>query len=477
MTSRDPGERGVASGRQLLECVLTRTDHLAVDDFGSLVIERCRSADLIERYGSPLFVISESTLRANARRVMDAFSSRWPTDVNVMFAIKANNNLAVRRIMSDVGLGGDCFSEGEIYATLAGGADPTRVALNGSNKAPAALAEAVRHGMVINLDSREELSLVEKVASSLSRQARVTVRLRLSGEDYDLARAADPSLPDLRHFIDTEQVGSSLDVVQDLLQRALASESVNVLGYHFHLGRLSRLPAYHRWWSAGVATSVCQLLQRTGFAPAVVNIGGGYAREREPERGDAPLMNPHSIEDYAETVTTQLRQVFESEELDVPQLWLEPGRYLAGNAGVLLATVGTVKSDVGMTWLNVDASINDLPRVDNARWDYVLLPASAMDELAALTADVVGSLCVGRHLKVGALLPELQRGDVVAFLDTGAYSETASTQYNAVPRPATVLVRDDQSWVIKRRETVRDLFERHEVPDHLREPATELSTP
>lgn len=454
-------------GRSLLASVLTPTDHLQVDDGGHLMLEGCRAADLLAEHGSPLFVMSESTLRANARRVVAAFAGRWPAEVNVMFAIKANNNIAVRRVMSDLGLGGDCFSAGEIHATLAGGADPRRVALNGSNKAPAALAQAIEHGMVVNLDGQEELSVVAEVARSLGRRARVTVRLRLAGEDYDTARADDPTLPDLRHFVDTEQVGSSLTAACELLRGAMASEQLDMLGYHFHLGRLSRLPAYHRWWSAGVASLVVQLWRELGLVPTILNIGGGYAREREPERGDASLMNPYTIEDYAETVTTQLRPAFEGHGLAVPELWLEPGRYLVGNAGVLLSTVGAVKSDVGMTWVNVDASINDLPRVDNAGWDYVALPASAMDERAGPPADIVGSLCVGRHLKVGVRLPPLTRGDLVAFLDAGAYAETASTQYNAVPRPATVLVRGDQSWVVKRRETVQDLFERHEVPPHL----------
>jgi diaminopimelate decarboxylase len=216
-----------------------------------------------------------------------------------------------------------------------------------------------------------------------------------------------------------------------------------------------------------VAELVSVLQRDLGVTPEILNVGGGYARQREPERGDAPLMNPYTIEQYAEIVTSELLAVFDREGLPVPELWLEPGRYLAGNAGVLLCTVGTVKSDVGMTWVNVDASINDLPRVENAGWDYVALPASDMDAPAASPSDVVGSLCVGRHLKVGVPLPAVQRGNALAFLDAGAYAETASTQYNAVPRPATVLVRADRSWLIKRRETDRDLFDGHSVPSHL----------
>ncbi|MDT2006453.1 diaminopimelate decarboxylase [Rhodococcus opacus] len=455
------------SGRSILSSVLTHTDHLTVDDDGQLRIEGCAAKQLLEEHGSPLSVVSESTLRANANRVRLAFEDRWPAAVNVMFAIKANNNIAVRRVLSSLGLGGDCFSSGEIYATLAGGTDPSRVALNGSNKSTEAIAEAIERGIVINLDSMDELRLVEEIALTAGQRARVAVRLRLDGSKYDAARDRDSSLPDLRHFIDTEQVGSSRNAARDLLHAAMASERMLAVGYHFHLGRLSRLPAYYRWWSAGVAELVEELWRDTAFVPEILNIGGGYAREREPERGDETVMNPYTIEDYAETVTAQLRIVFERNDISAPELWLEPGRYLAGNAGLLLCRVGAVKSDVGMTWVNVDVSINNLPRVENAGWDYVALPASNMDAPAGSRSDVVGSLCVGKHLKIDIALPRLGRDDVLAFLDTGAYAETASTQYNAVPRPATVLVHENRSWVIKRRETIEDLFALQVVPAHL----------
>lgn len=451
----------------------TPTDRLSVDEDGHLLIEGSRAKDLLKAHGSPLFVLSEATLRANAVRVQAAFGERWPEAVNVMFAIKANNNLAVRRVMSDLGLGGDCFSEGEIYATLAGGADPARVAVNGSNKSSGALRRAIERGMVINLDSLEELDLVAEIVRATGQKARTTVRLRLSGADYDRARGADPELPDIRHFIDTEQVGSSVAVAQQLLVAALDTRGVEVVGYHFHLGRLSPLPAYHRWWSSGVAGLVSDLRTATGFEPKILNVGGGYARQREPEHGTSPLVNPHTIEEYAAVVTGELLAGLRTGGVSIPDLWLEPGRYLAGNAGVLLCTVGTVKKDVGMTWVNVDASINDLPRVENADWDYVALPASSMDRPVGNAVDVVGSLCVGRHLKVSVALPQLERGDVLAFLDAGAYAETASTQYNAVPRPATILVNGDRSWVVKRRETIEDLFDSHDVPPHLADVGTD----
>jgi diaminopimelate decarboxylase len=325
--------------------------------------------------------------------------------------------------------------------------------------------------MVIQLDSDPEVERVERLAAEMGRRARVAVRVRLDSAAYAVARARSEELPDLAHFIDTEQVGSSRSVATQILRRAMASPHLDVEGFHFHLGRLSRHPSYLHWWSAEVGELVVQISDALGYRPRILNIGGGYAREREPENVGGPLMNATTIEEYAEAVTSQLIRTMGGRLEDLPELWLEPGRYIAGNAGTLLSRVGVVKSDVEMTWVNVDASINDLPRVDNMSWDYVPLAADRMLEPSTAKVDIVGSLCVGRHLKTDGTMPPMRRGDMVAFLDAGAYAETASTQYNAVPRPATVLVRRGQSWLIKRRETVEDLFARQSVPEHLATPA------
>jgi len=147
--SRTPAQR--------LEAVLTQTDRLAVSPDGDLLIEDISATQLLEQFGSPLYAFSESTLRDNYRRIHRAFNDAWPGPVNIMYAIKANTNLAVRAILHQEGAGGDCFSEGELYATFKAGADPGKIALNGGYKSEASLRIAVERGIVVNIDAENEI--------------------------------------------------------------------------------------------------------------------------------------------------------------------------------------------------------------------------------------------------------------------------------------------------------------------------------
>ena len=138
---------------KILHRALVDSDRLSVSESGELTIEGHKATDLIERYGSPLFVLSDSTLRRNFWRIRSAFESEWTSDVNIMYALKCNPNFAVRAVMNEEGAGGDCFGLGELEATFAGGADPEKIALNGSNKSDSLIDRAIDLGVYINIDS------------------------------------------------------------------------------------------------------------------------------------------------------------------------------------------------------------------------------------------------------------------------------------------------------------------------------------
>jgi diaminopimelate decarboxylase len=165
------------NGRTALESVLTPTDELVAEPEGVLTIAGARADELVESYGSPLYVLSEPTLRANFRRLREAFASRWPARMVVLYAVKANNNLAVRALMHQEGAGGDCFGDGELHATFAGGADASIVALNGSNKLPDHIRTGLRLGVCFNVDDEEELELIDAAAAELGTRARVCLRI------------------------------------------------------------------------------------------------------------------------------------------------------------------------------------------------------------------------------------------------------------------------------------------------------------
>jgi diaminopimelate decarboxylase len=466
-----PTESGIAAqrGGDVLERVRVSSDRLTVADDGVLEIDGCAADALVAEFGSPLYVTAEETLRANYRRIASAFASVWPAGVNVLYAIKANNNLAVRAILAQEGAGGDVFGEGELYATLLAGADPALVVLNGPNKSFEHLRTAARLGACINVDAEDEIDYLEEIAESDGLRPRVGIRVRVTPDGYDP-----------QDSILVRPWGFSTDRTIELVRRILKRGVLELVGFHMHVGRHSQHPDYHRTCHRAFAESILAVSEETDFAPSLIDIGGGFARERdaealahyatrlEPVNGSDPFRNPYTPEDYAAAVAEVLLDAFAAGELPTPSLWLEPGRYICGNATVLLVTVGAVKQDAGLTWVNVDASINNLMRREIHGYHYEILPASRLHDPYTTCANVVGPLCTGGPLGSDVQLPSMRRGDIVAFLDAGMYAETLSTQLNGRPRPATVLVKGGDVELIKEAETVQDVFAHHRIPERLR---------
>lgn len=456
----------VPTTANVLKRLLTQSDRLSVSIDDELMVEEVGVRDLVARFGSPLFVLSDSTLRANYGRIRAAFEAAWPGSVNVMYAIKCNPNFAVRAVLHQEGAGGDCFGTGELEATFAGGADRDTIALNGSNKTAEALRRAVELGVYINLDDEEEIDRLAAIARDAGTRVRVNIRLKIVPESYsdyesDLIGFRGDIRPELRRW----KWGVTADVAERMIGRIGDQGELELTGYHAHLGRMSPVLDYRAAFDAEVGSTATALYRATGFAPAVIDIGGGWARERDPEsKRETP--NPYRIEDYAAASAEALLAPLLDAGMPVPALWLEPGRYIAGNAGVLVATVGAVKRDAGMTWVNVDASTNLMPLIgagDEGTRNMVIA-ATGMDRPLTLTADVVGPICIPSVLGQDCALPEVAHGDLIAILDAGMYAESDSHQLNCVPRPATVMVRGAKAAVIRAAETLDGLFANQRIP-------------
>jgi len=447
--------------------VLTQTDRLSVASSGDLMIEGCLAKDLLEQFGSPLYVVSETTLRKNYRRIQRIFSDLWPFPINVLYAIKANNNLAIRAIMNQEGAGGDCFGEGELHATFAGGADPSKIVLNGSNKSPSLLRKAVEMGVTVNIDAEDEIRFINEFAKELNKTARAKIRLKVYTKKYNAITTDYFGGSKLADYVRRVKWGFSLEAAEAVIQSILNSPHIDFLGYHFHIGRSSSDIHFTQTWAEALGEMAFELHHRTGFAPRVINIGGGWPRERDSESRSLEL-NPTPIEDYASAACSNLLMAFEKAQLPIPELWLEPGRYIVGNAVVFLATVGAIKNDMGLTWVNLDASTNNLVRIDTSQSAHHIFSATGMHREATERTILVGETCADSIFSSDCLLPPVKRGEPIVILDAGMYAETSSTQFNGIPRPATVLVNGTETEIIKARETVEDVFAKHRIPTRLR---------
>ena len=440
---------------------------IRVDDGGVLWIEGKAAPELAEEYGTPLYVTSEAQIRANVRRLRAAFETRWP-HVTLLYATKANANLAIRRVLVEEGVGGDCFGFGELTLSLRAGVPPDLLVLNGSNKQPAELRAAIEAGVTVNVDDPAELELVAELAKEFGRP--VDVCLRVLPFSYADPAALAPELAEIAADTSHDKWGMDRPTVVEVVPRAIASPWLRLRGLHLHVSRLRPTPEAFELAANLIVTCVAELHERFDWQPEVLDFGGGYPHERDPESGAAA--GSHAVgtpEEYAEAITFTLRAALADHSLLEPHLLLEPGRRLVSNATVLLTRVGGIKRlPTGSTiWVNVDASTNHCPRVPLQGYYYEIVHATRGLEVGKEAVSVVGPACVIDALGEERRLPSLIRGDLLAVLDVGGYAEALANQFNLLPRPASVLVNGADAELIRRRETLDDLLATQLVPPRL----------
>ena len=446
------------------------SEHIYVDDRGNLRVEGLAAADLAATLGTPLYVISEQQVHSNVEAITRAFRSRYPR-TEILFANKANNNPAVRTVFSQAGAGGDCFGYNELYLSILGGANPDLLVLNGSNKQEPELALAIESGTTITLDNLEELEIVEAIAARTRTIARVQPRTRLDLRPMDTVISDWPRGVPIGPGARGHKFGMHYEDVLESCRRALASDWMDLVGLHHHVGRWTNDPFLLQTVVREQVAWVARLRDELGWTPRQLDMGGGLAWGRPEGHGpDASDRTAPDYDAYAEAMIAALQEELARYAIPQPVLMLEPGRALASSIGILLSSVGAVKTWPGnKTWVNVDASQNHLPNILSANWYYHAVAVANADPTPAETreVDLVGPLCTFDTMGAARQMPPLRRGDIVAFLDTGAYGETKAALFNAQPRPATVLVNGDQVDVITERETLQDILSRFRIPPRL----------
>jgi diaminopimelate decarboxylase len=443
---------------------------------GRLQIEGCDAGALAERFGTPLSVISEDQLRRNARRFVRALTAAWPEGPSrVLPSIKANYTLAVRSALTQEGLGCDVFGPAELHAALAGGVPPALISVNGTGKTQALLERAVGIGARVTLDSVREIELVRAVARDLGRTAQV--RFRMRPRYLELRERSDFSQATVYETAQEYKPGIPTEELIPSGRDALAAPELDVLGLMSHLGRHRNDVETWRAYAASAGETVAELSAAwDGWQPREIDLGGGYAAPRDPNLwaygGDLSLPVAPDVGDVVEALAEGLRAGLAGRvPLAGVALEIEPGRALHADTGIHLARVVNVKQQrepLEWHWIESDTTemfLLDL-LVEHCRFPVVA--ATRMDEPAAEAADVVGCSCGFDVLARQVRLPPLEPGDTIAFLDTGAYEDACAANFNALPRPGIVLVTGADAVVVRRAETVEDVFARDVVPERLR---------
>ncbi len=484
---------------------------------GHLFVEECDCVELVSRFGSPLFVMSEDQLRRNVRRFRDAFQQGWPDGpVKVLPAAKANWISALHRILADEGCGCDIYSPGELTVALEAGMEPELISVNGVPKDESHIYRSVQAGVRITIDSVDEVDWIEKAADELDLVARV--RIRLKPPLYGFVEHSDfvaEGLVPTDMAVMVYKGGLAFDDVMAVAPRILRSNNVELMGFHQHYGRHNSSLRYWRELMRAFAREtgkICRALG--GFQPQEIDIGGGYPVPRDPfnartdysepfqlaafhalSRGmhlfasqgryrvmsriaDSIVKKPRqklapSIEDYARICTGTLMKELPKNGINTRGLMLqiEPGRGLFGNAGIHLTKVTNIKRlKDPIRWNVVIVDSTEFffagGRLEHNLHHYLF--ANKTDAAMVDKADIAGRSCFEDRIMPCVPIPDVEVGDTLAVLDTGAYQEVSMGNFNAIPRPPTVLVTRDRAAIIRRGETEEDVLSRDVIPDHLK---------
>jgi len=438
-------------------------DMLSIRD-NHLWVEACDTVALAEQFGTPLFVMSETQLRNNYRRIKSSFQKYWTCGaVQILPSIKANYTLAVRRVLVTEGAGCDTFGHGELSAALRAGTPAASVSLNGSAKDAGLIELAIKAGVSITLDSEREFDLVAAAADRVGQRARI--RLRLRPEYPDLLEPSDflPTLS-IRDAAQLYKPGIEPALAREIGQRALRIPALELTGLMAHLGRHSTSPdAWAKMARSFGQTAASLACAWHPWRPKELDIGGGFPAPRDPTSPKRCAAPP--LEDLARSTAEALRDSLSQNGLDPNGITLqvEPGRSVFADAGVHLTRVSHIKSQhrpIEQTWIEVDTTEMFLPDLFMERAQFVPVFASEAASKLHVTAHIVGISCNYDLIAQSVRAPTTRVGDVIAFLDTGAYQDAAASNFNALLRPATVLVREDRCALVKRRETLDDLFAR-----------------
>ncbi|GEA94276.1 diaminopimelate decarboxylase [Weissella viridescens] len=401
------------------------------------------ATDLAREYGTPLYVYDVPQMRQQMRDFKQAFENR-DVAYAVSYASKAFATVAMYEVVKQEGLHLDIVSGGELYTARRADFPMENISFNGNNKSAEELQMAIDYGVgTVIVDNFYELNLLEDL-------------LKQANKTQDVLLRVSPGISAHTHeYISTGQVDSKFgfDVdsgqMVEAVKLALASEHLNVLGLHAHIGS----QIFEEAGFQGVATRLVELAEQAGFVPKVLDVGGGFGIRYTED--DQPLPPTTLVDD----IITSIETATQARDLPMPEIWIEPGRSIAGPSGYSLYTVGSRKDLPGMRhYVAVDGGMGDNIRPALYQADYEAELAEPADDRETESVRLVGKYCESGDILIDEqTLPKLEPGDVVVMNATGAYGYSMASNYNRNPRPGVVFVENGQSQEVVQRETYADM--------------------
>lgn len=416
---------------------------------GSLHIGGVDTVELANQYGTPLYVFDEQVIRNACRDYKNSIDRYYDGNGMVLYASKAFSCKEMYRIANDEGIGVDTVSGGEIYTALSAGFPAENIFFHGNNKTNAELRFATEKNIGhIVIDDFEEINRLNSIAGEMGKTVKVMLRIKpgIDAHTHDFIKTGQNDCK----FGFTLETGEALEAAK----KAIAAENLNLTGFHCHIG--SQIFSTEPFCLAAnvMASFIARIANETGHTVSELNLGGGFGIRYTDK--DTPL--PYA--EFMQKVSAQLKYSCKELSLPVPKVYIEPGRSIVGPAGITLYTVGSIKTIPDIrTYVSVDGGMSDNPRYALYGAEYDAVITNKADQPKTFNATIAGKCCEsGDLIGENMMIQPPETGDILAVLATGAYNYSMASNYNRLPRPAAVMVKDGKSRVIIERETFEDII-------------------
>lgn len=422
--------------------------NLSVNEKGHLTIGGLDTADLAQKYGTPLYVMDEDLLRENCRSFKQSIDRYYGGKGLVCYASKVFCCKEMYRIMMSEDMGLDVVSSGELYTAASVGFPMEKVCFHGNNKTDEELSMALEQNVGrIVVDNIFELERLNRLACERGAKANIMFRIKpgIDAHTHDFVRTGQID----SKFGFALETGEALEAVK----KAISLEHIELSGLHCHIG--SQIFDIDPFVLAAevMMNFIARIRDELGYEIKELDLGGGFGIKYTD--ADSPV----PYDSYMEKVSEKVKALCAEKNLKLPFILIEPGRSIAGPAGITLYTVGGIKHIPNIrTYISVDGGMGDNPRYALYKSKYDFVNALRASELKSETVTVAGKCCEsGDLLGEGAPIQQTEEGDIIAVLATGAYNYSMSSNYNRIPKPPVVMVKDGASRVIVKRETLEDI--------------------
>lgn len=424
-------------------------DYMKINKDGHLEISGCDTAYLAKKYGTPLYLMSEDRIRENMRKYKNSIDKFYGGRGLCLYASKAFSTGYIYKVAKEEGLGVDVVSGGELYTALKAGFDAKKIVFHGNNKSYDEIKMAIEKGVGrIIIDSYTELDMIDTISSELNRITDVMIRVK-PGIDAHTHEFISTGHIDCKFGFAIEN-GEAIEFIK----KASSYKTINIKGLHCHIG--SQMFLYEPFKLGGevMMDFYARVKAELGISFEELNLGGGFGIKYV--EGDTPV----DYEGFIESVSDVIKSKCAQHNIDMPFVYMEPGRSIVGDAGVTLYTAGAIKDIKNVRkYVSVDGGIADNPRyiMYGALYDAVIANRASDNPEEYVT--ICGKCCESGDILIDkAHLPKIETGDIIAIMSTGAYNYSMASNYNRIPRPPVVMVSNGEDKLVVKRETYEDLI-------------------